>query len=68
MTRNTVHERLLRTHEGKGMFPLPRGKNDGFLAWLAGRKGKRMKRKRHSAEQIISKLREAEILLQKGQV
>ena len=34
MTRNTVHERLLRTHEGKGMFPLPRGKNDGFLAWL----------------------------------
>ena len=26
-----------------------------------------MKRKRHSAEQIISKLREAEILLQKGQ-
>ncbi len=27
-----------------------------------------MKRKRHSAEQIISKLREAEVLLQKGQV
>ncbi len=26
-----------------------------------------MKRKRHSAEQIISKLREAEVLLQKGQ-
>ena len=26
-----------------------------------------MKRKRHSAEKIISKLREAEILLQKGQ-
>ena len=25
-----------------------------------------MKRKRHSAEQIISKLREAEVLLQKG--
>ncbi len=27
-----------------------------------------MKRKRHSAEQIISKLREAEVLLQRGQV
>jgi len=27
-----------------------------------------MKRKRHSAEQIISKLREAEVLLEKGQV
>jgi transposase-like protein len=27
-----------------------------------------MKRKRHSAEQIISKLREAEVLLQQGQV
>ncbi len=27
-----------------------------------------MKRKRHSAEQIISKLREAEVLLQKGRV
>ncbi len=27
-----------------------------------------MKRKRHSAEQIISKLREAEVLLQEGQV
>ncbi len=26
-----------------------------------------MKRKRHSAEQIISKLREAEVLLEKGQ-
>ncbi len=26
-----------------------------------------MKRKRHSAEQIIQKLREAEVLLQKGQ-
>ncbi len=26
-----------------------------------------MKRKRHSAERIISKLREAEVLLQKGQ-
>ena len=26
-----------------------------------------MKRKRHSAEQIISKLREAEVLLQRGQ-
>ena len=26
-----------------------------------------MKRKRHSAEQIIAKLREAEVLLQKGQ-
>jgi transposase-like protein len=26
-----------------------------------------MKRKRHSAEQIISKLREAEVLLQQGQ-
>ena len=26
-----------------------------------------MKRKRHSAEQIISRLREAEVLLQKGQ-
>ena len=38
-----------------------------YDSWLAGRKGKRMKCKRHSAEQIISKLREAEVLLQKGQ-
>ncbi len=34
---------------------------------LAGRKGKRMKRKRHSSEQIIAKLREAEVLLQQRQ-
>jgi electron transport complex protein RnfB len=34
MRRDTVHERLLGMHEGKGMFPLPRGKNAGFLGWL----------------------------------
>jgi transposase-like protein len=35
---------------------------------LAGRKGRLVKRKRHSPEQIIAKLREAEVLLQKGEV
>jgi hypothetical protein len=34
---------------------------------LAGKKGKCMKGKRHSSEEIIQKLREAEVLLQKGQ-
>ena len=35
---------------------------------LAGRKGELVKRQRHSSEQIIAKLREAEVLPQQGQV
>ncbi len=39
-----------------------------MIRFVTGREEEeRMKRKRHSAEQIISKLREAEVLLQKGQ-